>query len=126
MDKFNELKKLQKNAYCKYSNFKVAAIVETEIGEFKGVNVENAAFGDTICAERSAICSAISNGAQQIIKIYLLTDGLDCNISTPCGACRQVMSEFMNIDSEIVVYDQNQNFKIFTVGQLLPNSFNLK
>lgn len=125
MNKFEQLKKLQENAYCKYSNFKVAAIVETEIGEFVGVNVENAAFGDTICAERSAICSAISNGAKQIQKVYLLTDGMDCNISTPCGACRQVMSEFMNLDSQIVVYDQNENSRTFTMKELLPNSFNL-
>lgn len=124
-DKFIELKKLQENAYCKYSNFRVSSIIKTDVGEFKGVNVENGAYGDTICAERNAICSSITNGAKEVYEVHLLTDGDDCNFGTPCGSCRQVMSEFMNKDSKIKVYDQKGNTKEFTLNELLPASFNL-
>lgn len=124
-NKFVELKQLQNNAYCKYSNFRVASIIKTDVGEFKGVNVENGAYGSTICAERNAICSAITHGAKKVNEVHLLTDGMDCNLSTPCGECRQVMSEFMDKDGIVYVYDQNENVKEFKLKELLPNSFNL-
>lgn len=123
---YKKLKDLQKNAYCKYSNFKVASIAVCSDKQYIGVNVENAAFGDTICAERNAISNAIANGETKIDQIHLLTDSNDCNLGTPCGSCRQVMSEFMDANAKVYVYDQKQNVKVFELKDLLPYSFNLK
>ncbi len=120
---FNELKTLQKNAYCKYSHYAVAAIIETNKGIFKGVNVENAAFGVTLCAERNAITTAITNGATIINKVSLITNSINGE-GTPCGACRQVMVEFMPPNAIIDVYDSKGSVVSYKLQELLPFSFN--
>ena len=91
---FNNLNILINNSYSPYSNFKVAAIVEGEDEKFyQGVSIENASFGATICAERSAISSCISSGNKSIKNVHLLTD-MDRFIY-PCGICLQFISEFL-------------------------------
>ncbi len=111
-----------KNAYCKYSNIKVGATVLGEDGNiYCGVNVENASYGLTVCAERAAIFNMVSAGCTGIAAIAVFCDeGKSC---MPCGACRQVISEFA-ISSNTPVYTLgNDEQKDFTVSQLLPNAF---
>jgi cytidine deaminase len=119
---YSQLKQLLKKSYSPYSRFATAAIVETDKGNFGGVNIENAAFGETICAERVAIFNAITNGAKKIKALYLIANSHRNDI-TPCGACRQVMSEFFATNTPIYVYNIDQKVKKYTYGKLLPSSF---
>ena len=121
---FEKLKILLKRSYAPYSYFKVSAILVTNDGkEFYGVNVENSSYGATICAERSAIVSAVSNGYTKgdFKKLYLLVDG--DSISAPCNMCRQVFTEFFENDMEIVMYNKYGESKTLTVKDLCPYSF---
>lgn len=82
-------------AYAPYSGFKVGAALLTDSGQVVvGVNVENAAYGSTICAERTAICSAVAQGAGRPLAICVVTDVAADRLSPPCGACCQVIAEF--------------------------------
>jgi cytidine deaminase len=118
----NYLKTIVKKAYTPYSNFKVAAIVEDSEGNFTfGVNVENASYGLTSCAERNAMFSFIANGYKTPVNLYLYTETED--FTPPCGACRQVLVEFAT-KLNIVVFNKNGDYKTFTVDELLPEAFN--
>ncbi|MDT0595731.1 cytidine deaminase [Glaciecola petra] len=123
------LKQELKHAYSPYSGVKVAAAVEFEIdGEKRvayGVNVENVSYGLTICAERSAISVAISQGMKEITGLYVISN--QENPISPCGACRQVVSEFMSAQSGLV-YCVNESLEkdwISDLASLLPNRFDL-
>ena len=119
-----KLIKLLENSYSPYSNFKVAAILLTKDGkEFNGVNVENASYGAAICAERSAIVSAISNGYKKydFDKLYVMVSGN--KLSTCCFICRQVISEFFEKDREIVLMSKDGEEKIYKVSELCPYPF---
>ena len=94
-----KLEKLLNNSYAKYSKFRVSCICVMNDGkEFNGVNVENASYGATICAERVAITSAIANGYKKgdFKELHIMVDS--DKIGTPCFICRQVISEFFNLD----------------------------
>lgn len=109
-------------AYAPYSKFPVGAAVADEEGRvFTGVNVENASYGLTICAERVAIFSAIAAGARRIVAVAVTSN--NTLAVPPCGACRQVMAEFC--DPEASVYRDNGSRKPIhsTVASLLPDSF---
>jgi cytidine deaminase len=111
-----------KFSYSPYSNFKVGAALIAENGEiFTGCNVENASYGGTICAERTAVLKAVSSGQTSFKKIAIAesNDG-DC---TPCGICRQFLSEFSKDGSLIVICKSGGILKEFTLQELLPNSF---
>lgn len=130
---FEKLKKLLKNSYAPYSAFKVAAIIKTKDGkEYIGVNVESAAFSNTICAERNAIFNAISNGVKwgNIIEIHLLAFSEKKKdqeeFATPCGSCRQVISESSNNEALIYIYNLKGKIKKTTIKKLLPDNFNNK
>ena len=112
--------KARENAYAPYSNYQVGAALLTKAGEvFTGVNVENAAYPDSICAERSAIFSAVSAGEREFDAIAVATK----NGGTPCGSCRQVMSEF-GLDIEVFLVDESGNLvQHDTVRDLLPGAF---
>ena len=116
---FAQLKELLKDAYCPYSKYRVASLVDTDKGLFKGVNVECGSYGLTICSEQSSIVSAISNGAKEFNRLYLLTSSTDV-LGTPCGKCRQIISEHFKDEQEIVIFDLKGNYKIFKVNELLP------
>lgn len=115
----------QENAYARYSNFKVGAAILLENGEiFTGCNVENASYGLTNCAERSAIFTAVSKlgGANVRIRAVAVVNdhGVACS---PCGACRQVIAEF---GPDAVVWYQGRNgIQENTIRQLLPECFSL-
>ena len=112
--------KVRQNAYAPYSNYQVGAALLTKSGQiFTGVNVENAAYPDSICAERSAIFSAVSAGERDFNAIAVATR----NGGTPCGSCRQVMSEF-GLDIEVLLVDEVGNLiQHDTVRELLPGAF---
>ena len=112
-----------KNSYSPYSKFTVAAAFYNEQGEmFTGVNVENASYGLTICAERNAICSSVSKGSTSIhtLVIYTPTD----KPTPPCGACRQFIKEFSEQARVISICDSDEVCDT-TIAELLPGSFSL-
>jgi cytidine deaminase len=117
-------KKAMGNAYAPYSGFSVGAALLTTEGEvFTGCNVENASFGATICAERCAMIKAVSEGYTSFEKIAIVSSSN--NITYPCGVCRQFLSEFMDEDSTIVLIDDNDEIKEYSLGCLIPFAFNL-
>ena len=120
----DKLLKLHNNSYSPYSNYKVSCIVVMNDGkEFVGVNVENASFGATICAERSAITSAISNGYKRddFKELHVMVSS--GKIGTPCFLCRQVISEFFNENSNIYCYSTNGEVKEYKVSDLCTHPF---
>lgn len=125
----SKLRKLLDNSYCAYSNFRVSSIVVMKDGKaFVGVNVENAAYGSAICAERSAILAAISNGYKKgdFKAIYCMDSGSSEKISSSCGACLQVMSEFFERDIICTFININGKAAEFTFGEMLPHAFTIE
>lgn len=115
---------LLNNSYAPYSKYRVAAILVCKDNtEFKGVNVENASYGATICAERSAIVSAISNGYKKhdFRKLYVMCD--NDKIGMPCFICRQVFLEFFDKDMEVTCMNPKGETLTYTVGELCPYPF---
>lgn len=114
----------KKNSYSPYSNFRVSSVVLTKKGNiYKGVNIENAAYSVTLCAERSALSSAISAGDREIDTIVITGDS---TMTYPCGVCRQFMAEFLDSDSKIVIANSTANYKIYGLDDILPYSFSKK
>lgn len=111
---------VRQHAYAPYSNYAVgAALLTADSQIFTGANVENSAFSLTICAERNAVSTAVSQGQQDFEALALVTkDG-----GTPCGACRQVLSEFGPEIKVIIADEQGAIQEQLTIGDLLPNGF---
>src|SRR5215813_14616283 len=112
-------------AYARYSNFHVGAALLTEQGEvFTGCNVENASYGLTNCAERSAIFTAVQNtkAAKLAIRAVAVVNGDEVPCS-PCGACRQVIFEFG--ENAIVIFKSQRGYVQQKITDLLPESFRL-
>lgn len=109
----------RQRAYAPYSNYLVGAAVLCADGTVVyGCNVENAAYPSTICAERVALTSAVAQGKRDFVAIAVATrDG-----GTPCGTCRQVMSE-LGLDMTVYITDEHGSFWSTTVRELLPHSF---
>lgn len=107
-------------AYAPYSHYLVGAAILTASGKvYDGVNVENAAYGDSICAERTAAVKAVSEGEREFVAIAVAT----ANAGAPCGACRQVLSEF-GLHAPVVIVDAEGQVRArTTVAALLPLSF---
>ncbi len=112
-------------SYSPYSNFKVGASLLCKNGKvYVGCNIENAAYSETICAERTAIFEAIKRGERNF-ECLCIVGGKAGNIADfcfPCGSCRQVLSEFCNESFKIVLFNGSE-FKTVTLGELLPSSF---
>jgi len=114
-------KEVIKNAYSPYSKVRVAAVMVGKDGTVTGVNVENASYGLTVCAERVAIFKAVSEGKRDFYKMLIYSPDV---MPYPCGACRQVLSEFFTEDFEVVVTNGKEE-EAFTLGELLPFNFKL-
>ena len=110
-----------KNAYCRYSKFRVGAAVLSDDDEiFAGCNVENASYGLTMCAERNAIFQAVAQGLRKLKAVVIVTP---TNTATPpCGACRQVLNEF-GPEAELFVFGTGNVAQQFKLSDLLPNAF---
>jgi cytidine deaminase len=110
----------RQRAYAPYSNYPVGAALRTKTGRiFTGVNIENAAYPHTICAERVAIFKAVSEGEKDFEVISVVTD----NGGSPCGSCRQVMAEF-GLDTIVLIGDgSGRLIKETSVKELLPEAF---
>ena len=121
-------KEAAKHAYAPYSGFTVGAALLTKSGKvYLGCNIENAAFSPTNCAERTAFFKAISDGERDFEKIAIVGGKkLDFeSYCTPCGVCRQVMSEFCNDDLVIILGKNGDQLKELTLGELLPGAFSI-
>lgn len=113
---------VRENAYAPYSKFKVGAALLSENGKiYTGVNIENASYGATICAERSAISKAITDGERSFEAIAIAAGE---EPAFPCGICRQVLAEFAP-DITIIV-GNGVDLKSYSLEELIPHSFNLK
>ena len=122
-DLVKEAFKAMNNAYAPYSNYHVGACVLCKDGKtFYGANIENASFGATNCGERSAVFAAYSNGYRKddIEALAIVSDGK--TIASPCGICRQVLSELLNQDTPIIL-SNGKDTKIRTIAELLPEQF---
>ncbi|ODJ54938.1 cytidine deaminase [Brochothrix thermosphacta] len=117
-----EAKAARERAYVPYSKFKVGAALMTKEGKvYGGCNIENASYGLTNCAERTAIFKAVFEGERTFEKMVIVgeTDGP----ISPCGACRQVIAEFCEPDMPVILTNLNGNTQETTVSELLPGAF---
>ena len=118
-----KLERLLDNSYAKYSKYRVACIcVMNDEREIVGVNVENASYGATICAERVAITGAVARGYKKgdFRELHVMVDS--DKLGTPCFMCRQVITEFFSNNDKIYVYSRNEK-KEFLVSELCPHPF---
>ncbi|KGM97903.1 cytidine deaminase [Clostridium novyi A str. 4552] len=114
--------KYRESAYSPYSNFKVGAAVIMDDGKiYGGCNIENASYGATNCAERTAIFSAVAQGNKNLKAIALVGDL--STYTTPCGICRQVISEFSDENTEIILIKNENDYKVKKIEDLFPGAF---
>ena len=112
------------NAYCRYSGFAVGAAIQTASGRiFGGCNVENRTYGLTVCAERVAVASAVAAGEREIVAVAVITD--TDPPSTPCGPCREFLSEFGSPDLPVLLANTNGDQVEHRLEELLPYPFEL-
>ncbi|MCL4424320.1 MAG: cytidine deaminase [Firmicutes bacterium] len=117
-------KKARRNAYVPYSGFAVGAALLTREGKiYLGANIENASYGLTTCAERTAIFKAVSEGEREFVAMAVVADSEE--LSSPCGACRQVLAEFGDRIRVIMVNLEGKQQEM-TSGELLPAAFTVK
>lgn len=120
-------------SYAPYSHFHVGAALLAKDGSvWTGCNIENAAYGPSNCAERTAVFKAVSEGVLEFEAIAIAGGPEDQNgkpviqdFCPPCGVCRQVLSEFCKRDFKIILVNAKGEQKVFTLGELLPQSFSL-
>ena len=136
-EKFKELVKIaikmQDRSYVPYSHFHVGAALLAKNGNiYTGCNVENAAYGPSNCAERTAIFKAVSEGDKDFAAIAIvggpeedLGKVVIKDYCPPCGVCRQVLSEFCDKDFQIILAKSPDDYKVYSLGELLPLSFSL-
>ena len=117
-------KQAKENSYAPYSNFKVGAAVIGKNGKiYSGSNVENSSYGLTICAERAAIFKMVNDGEKEISAILIIGDTE--KYLPPCGACRQVISEFSTNKTIVYMCNKHEKFKKMTVEELIPLKFSI-
>lgn len=125
---------MTEKSYAPYSHFHVGAALLDKNGKiWSGCNVENAAYGPSNCAERTAVFKAVSEGVKEFQAIAIAGGPEDSNrkvviqdFCPPCGVCRQVLSEFCSKDFKIILVNGKSEIKEFSLGELLPESFSLK
>jgi cytidine deaminase len=115
-------KEASQKAYAPYSNYKVGAALLTKLGKvYTGCNVENSSYGLTNCAERTAVFKAVSEGEMEFEEMVIYADSP--NLPTPCGACRQVLSEFGS-ELKITIISNKEQLET-SISELLPLGFKL-
>lgn len=125
MDMFKRLVDLQLKSVAKFSKYRVSSIIETDVGFFEGVNVEPSVLNLGICAERNALFSSITKGANTIKNIWLLTDSKE-NFGTPCGACRQLLVDYVNDDTKVFIFNLKGECVEYKFIDLLPHYWSKK
>jgi cytidine deaminase len=113
-------REIQERAYAPYSGFRVGAAVYACGEIFQGVNVENAAYGSTVCAERGAAMAAVAAGCREIDAIAVVGDSEAPTV--PCGACRQFLAEF-NPEMRVIMGGRTDEVMVMTLDELLPEAF---
>lgn len=113
----------KKHAYVPYSGFRVGAALLAQDGRiFTGCNIENAAYSPTICAERTAVAKAVSEGCRNFTAIAVTGDGGD--YLPPCGVCRQVLAEFCCLETfTVILANSEEDYREMRLGELLPGAF---
>ena len=120
---YEKAKSVLDKAYAPYSHFTVGAALMTSDGKvYTGVNVENASYGATICAERTAFVKAISEGERNFEAIAVVSEE---GIAWPCGICRQFMKEFCDDDFVVITGNDADSIRTYTLAELLPEGFRL-
>ena len=117
---------MRSESYAPYSDFLVGSALLTEDGQiYTGCNIENSAFGPSICAERTAIFKAVSEGHRDFVAIAISGGKRDGELQycAPCGVCRQVMREFSKPSFKIYLAKSADDYREYTLGELLPESF---
>lgn len=113
---------VRENAHAPYSGFKVGAVVEARDGRlFTGCNVENSSYGLSLCAERVAVFKAISEGVRDLVRVAVIADAH--SPVRPCGACRQVLSDILGGDAEVIMANLQGAIEVRQVHDLLPTPF---
>lgn len=123
---YDRLMKLLNNSYCPITKFRVSAVAVMKDGTlFDGVNVEDASTRAGVCAERSAIFSAIAAGYKKgdFKEIHVLC-GDSNKISSPCFVCRQILIEFLDLDAKVIAYNNNGDMHSYSINDLCPYPFN--
>lgn len=121
-------KEAMKQAYAPYSGYQVGAALLCEDGSvYTGCNIENASFGVTNCAERTALFKAVSEGKRRFTAIAVIggKGGVCADYAFPCGVCRQALSEFCGEEFRVVLGKDGGEAKVTTLGELLPGAFRL-
>ena len=117
-----KLEKLLENSYAPYSNMHFACIVETKSGNFyEGVNIENASYGATICAERNAINNAVSHGEREFSALYLMTSSNE--ICYPCNLCKQTFLEFFDNNVVFNIMTKSGKMEVMTFKEVMNTTF---
>lgn len=112
-------------AHAPYSNFPVgAALLAADGRVFTGCNIENSAYGLSMCAERVAIFKAVSEGASEFIKVAVVTDGE--SLTPPCGCCRQMIWEFASTSTQVILANLAGDVRSFEIKDLLPEAFDAR
>jgi cytidine deaminase len=112
-------------AHAPYSNFQVgAALLAADGRVFTGCNIENSAYGLSMCAERVAIFKAVSEGANEFTKVAVVTDSE--NLTPPCGCCRQMIWEFASERAEVILANLTGDVRSFEIKELLPEAFDAR
>ncbi len=128
MSHFDELVELLENSYSPFSHFQVASLVVSRDGEiYKGVNVESVAYPTTICAERNAIFSAVTDGLKvgDIAEVHILARDAKGELfpAYPCGSCRQIIAEQSLNQATIHIHHSREKVTTHTIAELLPYAF---
>lgn len=119
-------KQALKNAYAPYSGFSVgAALLCADGSVYTGCNIENAAFTPTVCAERTALFKAVSEGKRAFAALAVASEKTGCGAAAfpPCGVCRQALAEFCAPDMPVFVCGKADAIRAYTLGELLPFAF---
>ena len=113
-------REVQEKAYAPYSNFRVGAAIYADGEIFQGVNVENAAYSSTVCAERAALTAAVTAGCRDITAIAIVGDSESPTV--PCGGCRQALAEF-NPELRVIMGGNTDEVLVRSLEELLPEAF---